>query len=256
MVLEPLLVAVGCACTELLGTAGFEPGAVAGYSAGEVSALYAAGSLDSNTCLRVACLRGAALEKAAKTRPGTMISLQGMLLEELRDLIEDGTEPVSVSGFHGPRNFTVAASPSVLASLSVRARRHGARIDPIEVAGAWHSPWLKTVQKELSRALAKLPFHAAKIPVWLGSRGEASRDPEVFRVSLAESVAVPVRWLEVVNDILAKGFFDFLDIGPGRTLWGLLGQLLPAHGTRSFLERPGGPLLGPLAQYNKISKQP
>jgi len=239
-VLEPLLAAVSCAYVDWLRAADLRPAAVAGYSAGEVAAMYAARVFDAETCLRIACLRGEAL--AAAALPGGMISLHGLPVAELIELVVEvgQDESVGVAAYNGPRHLIVAGSPIALARVAARGHALGAEAGALDAAGPWHTRLADTARRQLIAALAALPFAMPCIPVWLGSSGAACGDSAALRRSLADSIVLPVRWNALVDGLLAAGIEDFLEVGPGRTLYGLLGQMpLPPQIRRGFLERPG-----------------
>jgi [acyl-carrier-protein] S-malonyltransferase len=242
-VIEPLLAAVSGAYVDFLRAQGSAPAAVAGYSAGEVSAMYAAGVFDAETCLRIACKRGEILTAAAAKYPGGMMSLHGLPVADVVALVNGrGGGFVAVAAFHSPHHLTVAGEWDSLSVVVAEARAKGARAVAVDVAGPWHTPLMDPVRPALAVALAQFPFAPAQMPVWTSATGTSSTDPAVLRRALSDAVAAPVRWTAMVDGLLADGVDDFLEVGPGRTLWGLLGQLRSQrHFSRRFLERAAQP---------------
>jgi [acyl-carrier-protein] S-malonyltransferase len=242
-VLEPLLAAVAGAHSELLQAEEGPPAAVAGYSAGHVAALYAAGVMDRQTCLQVACVRGAALARAAARVPGGMVGVHGLPEDQLAWLAEDDdAHPATVAARNGPTHVVFSGTTLALSRAASRASAAGAATAPLDVAGPWHSHWLEPEVAEIAAAIASLTFRPAFVPVWSTVTGLATQDPESLRWTLAASVAAPIEWHATVMAMCASGLDAFVEVSPGRSLWGLLGQLPPPHGfARRYVESVRGP---------------
>ena len=242
-VIEPLLAAIGGAYADWLVSVGLRPSAVAGYSAGEVVAMYAAGVFDAETCVRIACLRGLALESAALAPVcGSMVSMSGECFEVMVRLVEQAalSEHVYVAANNGPRHLAAAGTAAGLCLLGRLAHGAGVQVRAIDAAGPWHSPLVMNACNELLQTLADMPMAAPQLPLWLGSRAGPCAEPAMLRQALAESVVVTVQWRQVIEGLLLCGVQNFLECGPGRTLWGLLRQMaLPAHVTHAYVERAG-----------------
>jgi len=237
-VLEPLLAAVSGAHADLLQAEEGLPAAVGAYSAGHVAALYAAGVIDRETCLQVAVIRGAALARAASRVPGGMIAVHG-LPEELLSLLaeDDDAHPACVAARSGPMHVVYSGTALALSRAAARASAAGAATAPLDVAGPWHGHWLETEAREIAAGLASLPFRMAFVPVWSTVTGLATQDAESLRWALSASVAAPVEWHATVVAMCAAGIDSFVEVSPGRSLWGLLGQLPQPHGfSRRYVE--------------------
>ena len=253
-VVEPVLAAIGGAYVDWLASMGLRPTAVAGYSAGEVMAMYAAGVIDAETSVQIACLRGAALERAAQAqaqvRPGSgMVSLSGQAAETLVQLVEQAAlnEQVFVAAHNGPRHLAASGSAAGLILLGRLAKGAGVQVRSIDAAGPWHTPLVTQVCDELMPSLADLPMRIPLLPLWLGSHGAPCAEPALLRQALARSIVVTVQWQQVIEGLRASGVQNFLECGPGRTLWALLGQMaMPAHIRYEYVERPGSKRLQPL----------
>lgn len=241
-ILEPLLAVISGAYVDWLRESEIRPAAVAGYSAGEVAAMYAAGVFDAETCIRAACLRGRELEQAAVATPGGMMAVFGLPASDLVALIESvgASEFVDIAAYNGPRHLSVAGTAVGLARIAVRARALGAQISILSVAGPWHTHYIRPAADRLKRELAALPFKPPSMPVWLGSEGVANSDSRNLRRSLADSIALPVRWHALVTGLICDNVKAFLEVGPGHSLCGLFSQMsLPSAIQYHFIERPG-----------------
>lgn len=240
-VLEPLLAALSGAYVDWLRKQGVKPCAVAGYSAGEVGAMYAAQVFDAETCLHIACIRGRILETAASERPGAMISVSGLPLAQLADCAETARDAgaIEVAAYNSPLHMTLSGVTSALDLAASNARAGGATVGGIDAAGPWHTQLMDPARETLKAAIADLPFAEAQVPVWTSAAGTWTKDPELLRAALSDSLCNTIRWTSVVEGLL-KTCNDFLEVGPGRMLWGLLGQYrLPPGTHRKFIERAG-----------------
>jgi [acyl-carrier-protein] S-malonyltransferase len=242
--LEPLLTVIACGYVEHLWAQGLRPQWVAGYSAGETSALYAAGVLDRERALRVAVLRGRVLEAWAGQAGGAMLGVYGApreVLESLLDVAAAPGEQLAVGAYNGPRHITVTGTRAALGEVVRRAQARGVAVADIEAAGPWHCGLLAESSRVLARGLGRIPFAGPKLGIVSGVNGAAESSPEDLRRHLALQLSQPIRWDLVVEELLARGVRTFVEIGPGRMLHGLLGQMaLPVGVTSCFLERPGG----------------
>ncbi|SIT43199.1 putative Malonyl CoA-acyl carrier protein transacylase [Paraburkholderia ribeironis] len=241
-VVEPLLAAVSCAYVDWLVASSRTPAAVAGYSAGEVAAMYAASVFDAEVCMHIACLRGEALKHAAAQQQGSMMSLYGSPVAELTESLEhaESHETARIAAFNGPRHLTISGTLDGLKTVALRGLASGAQVGLIDVAGPWHTPLVESAQRRLRVELAALPFAPPRVPIWLGSEGAVCSDTARLRRSLADSVVLPVRWQAVVEGLIFAGIDAFLEVGPGHVLCGMLGQMsLPPNVKHAFLERSG-----------------
>lgn len=241
IVLEPLIAAVSGAYICWLREQDIHPFAVAGYSAGEVGAMYAANVFDAETCLHIACIRGKILERAALERPGGMISVSGLHLVKMASFAVRAADTgvIDIAGYNSPLHITLSGEYSALESAASHASVAGARVGSIHAAGPWHTRLMESARDELDVALSHVSFAKAQVPVWTSAAGSCTQDPARLKRALSDSLCNTVRWTSVMEGLL-KECDDFLEVGPGRMLWGLLGQYrLPPGTHRRFIQRAG-----------------
>jgi malonyl CoA-acyl carrier protein transacylase len=239
-ILEPLLAAVSCAWVDVVRESGRFATVLAGYSAGELPALYAAGVLDADAVMVAACFRGKALEQAATEMPGRMLAVAGVSVPQGQAILADAGLQVWLAAMHAPRHFTVSGGHSDIAAIAKHLRNAGASVEYLDIAGPWHSPLAAAASEQLHADLATLPTHMPHTEVYLGSTGRPCNDAALLVRSLADSVVLPVQWQSLIENVVARGIRQFLELGPGGTLFGLLGQLGQTMLlTRQFAERRG-----------------
>jgi [acyl-carrier-protein] S-malonyltransferase len=233
-VLEPLLTASAIAYVDILTQSGRRPSAVAGYSAGEVAACYAAGVLGRGEAILASVWRGELLREAAGEFLGGMVAvlkLEFPAVERAVKAARDEGAAVSIAGENAPAHTTVSGLDSDLATLAATLARLGGEVRPIPVAGPWHGPWLTTATLGLVEKLRGLPFARPGVTLYSAVTGRPEDDPDRLRGGLAATLSRTVQWRFVVDDLRRRGFRQYLEIGSGRVL-------------RDFLRRhpPDGPV--------------
>jgi [acyl-carrier-protein] S-malonyltransferase len=238
-----LLAAVSGAHADLVLAEEGPPAAVAAYSAGHVAALYAARVIDRAACLRIACIRGAALAEAAARIPGGMVTVHGLPEDELALLVEEHvTDKASLAARNAPKHVVYSGDVEALSHAAARAAAAGAVTSWLDVAGPWHSPLMEGARAAIEKAIAGIAFMPACVPVWSSVTALPTLDPERLRLSLSASISCTVEWHATVDAMLDAGLDAFLEVSPGRSLWALLGQIEPAREfSRRYVECQRGP---------------
>ncbi len=201
----------------------------AGLSLGEYTALVFAGAMGFEAGLRVVQKRGQAMQAAAVASPSGMTSILG--LDEAK--IDELCHQVAPHGrlwkanLLGPGNIVVSGDKSALEHAGPIASELGAsRVIPLAVAGAFHTPLMKPADDRLTEALAASAMVSPTIPVYSNVDARPhDPDPDAIRQKLAMQVTHGVRWEDSMRAMIADGFTEFFEIGPGRVLTGLLKRI-------------------------------
>ncbi|MEZ6098255.1 MAG: ACP S-malonyltransferase [Pirellulaceae bacterium] len=201
----------------------------AGLSLGEYTALVFAGVMSFEDGLRLVQQRGEAMQMASDATPSGMVSVLGLEPDVVERLCEehrgDG-EVLRIANYLCPGNLAVSGSRAACERLTEAAEAAGAmKVVPLAVAGAFHSSLMQPAVERLSSALANVSFAAPRIPVILNVTGRPSEDPESIRQTLIRQVVEPVQWEESMRWMLAEGYGQFFEVGPGRVLRGLLRRM-------------------------------
>jgi [acyl-carrier-protein] S-malonyltransferase len=221
---QPAITLVNMACSLVLGLAGLRPGAVAGHSLGEYSALHAAGVLDENAVLQLVRLRGRRMQDAADRNPGAMAALLGLALEKVREICV--ASDIEVANINGPGQIIVSGSEAGVARAVEMAAAAGAkRSIRLNVSGPWHSRFMRPAQERFALDLAGYTFNDPEIAVVANVDADYVRDGATARENLARQVCAPVHWQESMERLIGDGHRRYVEVGPKRVLRGLLRQI-------------------------------
>jgi len=214
--------------------------AVAGLSLGEYTALVFAGVMDFDAGLRLVETRGAAMQAAADAAPSGMVSILGLEKAQIEELCAEvrgaglpggtglpgSTELLEIANLLCPGNIVVSGTKAACARAAELAPARGAmKAIPLAVAGAFHTSIMQPAVAPLTDALAAVPMQKPRIPVVSNVDAVPHDDPEEIRRLLVRQVVSPVRWEDSLRYLLAQGYKQFYEIGPGRVLKGLLRRI-------------------------------
>ncbi|MGW1144177.1 ACP S-malonyltransferase [Streptomyces sp. NPDC002454] len=204
----------------------------AGHSLGEYVALYAAGALTLPDAARLVAARGRAMREAARRDPGTMAVLVRADEETARTMVDTARAAghrVWVANLNAPGQIVVSGSHEGVDHVASLAAAHDAKAIRVAVGGAFHTPLMASAGEELSRALLAVPFAASHEPVVANVDARVHRGGEADWPELeVRQLTGPVLWERGVRTLHdALGCVRFLELGPGRTLTGMVRRTLP-----------------------------
>ena len=223
---QPAIYCASLAGLERLKAAGEPVDATAGHSLGEITALVAAGAIDDLDGLRLVARRGAAMAAAGRGGSGAMLAVLGGELETIER--EAARHTVSVANDNGPGQVVLSGGRAGLAMVADRLQATGARTLTLDVAGAFHSPFMAPAVGPFGEALAAVDIRAPRIPAWSCSAVRPFEDAADVRALLAAALVRPVRWRETVEAMHAAGVERFAEAGPGQVLTRLVKRTLAA----------------------------
>jgi len=204
--------------------------ACAGHSLGEFSALVAAGVLTVDDAAVLVATRGAAMLAATEARPGTMGVVVGAGPDAVGGLVdrmrEQGAE-VWVANLNGPGQVVVSGTADGIAAVERDAPTLGGKMIRIPVGGAFHSPLMAPAVEPLSAAFDRVTPRPATVPVVANVDGEPHGADTDWATLAALQVVSPVRWECTVRTLAALGCERIVEIGPGKTLTGMVKRILP-----------------------------
>ena len=196
---------------------GVGPDMVAGHSLGEFSALVVAGALSFEDGLRLVSKRALAMQAACEAQPGTMAAILGLADEVVEQACAE-TDGVVVAA-----NYNCSGAVEAVDAACEKLKAAGARRAlRLPVGGAFHSPLMEPARAELAEAITEAPIHTPVCPIYQNVDAKPRTDPAVIRENLIAQLTAPVRWTQIVRNMLAEGATEFTELGPGNVLQGLI----------------------------------
>jgi [acyl-carrier-protein] S-malonyltransferase len=234
--LQPAVTVVNLCLYQALLQAGVRPRAVCGHSLGEYSALYAAGVLSAADTLAAVAERGRLMHREAGKHPGAMAAVIGLTPEKLaglvRPLAREGA--LALANFNTPEQTVISGSPEMVARAGNAAKEEGAKVIPLKVSGAWHSPLMGDAYPDFAAFLARLKFQTPEIPIYLNATAAPETNPEKLREAMALQLTSPVRWADLILNLKRAGADTWVEVGPKNVLTGLVRKILPQEPKESF----------------------
>ena len=201
----------------------FCPDMVAGHSLGEFSALVAAGAMDFEEGLRLVAIRAQAMQKACEAVPGTMAAVLALPTETVEEICGSIDGTVVAANYNCEGQIVISGEKSAVEEACIKMKEAGAkRALPLQVGGAFHSPLMEPARAELAEGIAKAQFSTPVCPVYQNVTAIPSTDPEEIKANLLAQLTAPVRWTQSVRNMIADGASEFIEVGPGNVLQGLV----------------------------------
>ena len=233
-VCQPAILTTSMAILAAMREAGYAPlanvTATAGLSLGEYTALVAAGSMSFADALRLVQKRGQYMEEACKQNPGAMMSIIGLEDDAVEAVCAEAREAgvVVPANYNSPGQLVISGSVQGVQRAAELAKARGAkRALPLAVSGAFHSPLMEPAAGRLEQALAATAVVSPTMTVIANVSAEPVSDPAHIRQSLARQVKSAVRWSPSMKRLVADGYGQFIEVGPGKVLSGLMKRIAP-----------------------------
>lgn len=220
---QPCLFAVDYAIARAVQQAGVPVEAVAGFSLGEIPALAFAGVLDLEQAFALVCCRAAVMQRAAEAHPGAMQAVLKLPAQQVEALAAPYSEVFPVN-YNSPAQTAVAGRAEQLQAFALDVKAAGGRTVPLAVSGAFHSPYMDSAAEALDNYVQKLTIRPGQCPVY-ANRTARPYEVDTARALLAGQVNHPVQWVRTVEQMLADGVDCFIEVGPGKTLSGLVKKI-------------------------------
>ncbi len=207
--------------TDALGTE-----MVAGHSLGEFSALVANGVLSFQDGLKLVHERARAMQEACDAHPSSMAAILGLEDSKVEEICASVNGVVVPANYNCPGQLVISGETEAVEEACVRMKEAGAkRALLLPVNGAFHSPLMQSAQDRLAMAISNTKFRNSTIPVYQNITTTAVSDPEAIKNNLIAQLTGPVKWTQSVQNMIKDGATKFVEVGPGKTLQGLIKKI-------------------------------
>lgn len=204
----------------------FKPDMTAGHSLGEFSALVASGALSFEDGLRLVAARAKAMQKACELKPSTMAAVLALPDEKVEEICAGVDGVVVCANYNCPGQIVISGEEDAIDQACAKALEAGAkRALKLKVGGAFHSPCMEPARAELAAAIENTQFSVPVCPVYQNVDARPHTDPAEIKANLVAQLTAPVRWTQSVQNMIADGATEFVELGPGKVLQGLVSKI-------------------------------
>ena len=224
-VTQPAIFIHSMAIIKILGES-FKPNLVAGHSLGEFSALVASGALNFEDGLKLVSIRAKAMQKSCEKTNGTMAAILGLENKIIEDICLETNGIVVAANYNCPGQVVISGEVDAIKNACEKLSNAGARRALVlPVGGAFHSELMIDAKKELSSAINKTVFNQPSCPIYQNVNGHPELSVEKIKENLIAQLTSPVKWTQSVNKMIQDGCSNFIEIGPGKVLQGLVRKI-------------------------------
>ena len=204
----------------------FAPQMVAGHSLGEFSALVANEALSFEDGLELVAKRATAMQKACELQPGTMAAVLGLDDSKVEELCATVDGIVTPANYNCPGQLVISGELKAVEAACEKMKEAGAkRALVLPVGGAFHSVLMKPAEEELATAIEQTTFHKPLCPVYQNVTTTAVSNENAIKTNLIKQLTAPVKWTQSVEQMIADGATEFIEVGPGKVLQGLVKKI-------------------------------
>jgi len=223
---QPAIYTVSAMIKAVLAEHGLEAAAAAGHSLGEYSALYAAGVLSFADGLKLVRRRGELMDQADPEGKGTMAAIIGLADKEVESVLKEIDGIVTVANYNSPGQVVISGEVTAVEAAGELLSEKGAkRVIPLTVSGAFHSPLMEPAKEELKNTIESVEFKDAQIPLIANVTADYVKESSEIKSALIKQLNNSVRWVETIERFKEDGYEDYVEVGPGRVLKGLMRRI-------------------------------
>lgn len=226
---QPAISVISLAYAEALRGMGIEGAVSLGHSLGEATAIVYCGIVSLTDGIRMIQKRGAVMEAGGKQ--GGMMAILNIELIRLEVLCEEVSneisEPVVIANINTPNQIVISGSQDGIKKVAQHVTTKGGRAIPLNIGGAWHSPYLKSAAEDFAKFLDEIEFRKPARDFYSVVGQKVMNDPVAIRESMKQQMLRQVNWVTAIINLRAAGYSSFLEIGPSRILKDLVARIDP-----------------------------
>lgn len=227
---QPAIYTISSILFSLLKRLNFPYHGTAGHSLGEYSALFAAGVFSFEDGLHLVDIRGKAMEAAGEQNPGAMAAILKLDREKIEEACQRASDygRVQIANINSPGQIVISGEfEAVQVAMKIAKELGASRVIQLDVSGAFHSHLMAQARKELEKVIYDIPFHTPQIPVYCNVNAKIVTTPDEIRKNLIDQLENPVLFVDEINQMILDGFEQFVEVGPGQVLQGLIHRINP-----------------------------
>jgi len=228
--LQPAITAVNLACLSALNSAGVKATVSVGHSLGEYAALASAGVLSYYDALRLVKKRGELMHREALANPGKMAAVIGMDMDAVQDIVTRarGKDILAVANHNTAQQIVITGQEEPISRAVQLVKERKGKAIPLKVSGAWHSKLMQGGVEEFRRSMDDIQFAKPESAVLFNATAGSETDPEKIKRIMANQLVNPVKWYDIMVNLLDSGVDSFVEVGPKNVLAALLKKIVPS----------------------------
>lgn len=223
---QPCILAADLAAYAALTESGVKPDAVAGFSLGEYAALVAAGVISIEDAFKVIQIRADAMQEAVPVGKGAMAAIMKLTPDEVQALCDEVDGYVIPANYNSPAQTVVSGEVEAVAQLLSLAKERKIRAVSLPVSAPFHCKLMEPARKRLETELESISFANVSIPIFMNIDGKAHTDAGDIQQCVLGQTVSPVQWVKTLNNLSNSGISIYIELGPGKTLTGLVQKTL------------------------------
>ena len=222
--LQPAITAVNLACLAALNQSGVKAWVSAGHSLGEYAALVSAGVISNYDALRLVQKRGELMHREALANPGDMFAVIGMDINAVREVINDTKENdiLAIANHNTEEQIVLTGEKEAIARATQLVKDRTGRAISLKVSGAWHCDLMKGAVDEFAQFVEGITFNKPQSAVLFNATAKTEDDPENIKPIMSQQLISPVKWYDIMRNMVKGGVNTFVEVGPKNVLCGLL----------------------------------
>ncbi|MFA6471102.1 MAG: ACP S-malonyltransferase, partial [Candidatus Latescibacterota bacterium] len=237
---QPALYTVEAAITTVLNEHGLIPDAAAGHSLGEFCAWFSSGVYDFETGFALISARGKLMDEADPEGRGTMAAVMGLTDQEVSEICSEVGGTVGVANINSPLQIVISGEKDAVEKAGDLLKERGAkRVLYLAVSGAFHSPLMENAREKFRTLVEGSKIRDARIPVYSNVTAKPVTSAEEIKRMMVLQMTSPVKWVEIVKTMVSDGTTEFLELGPGNVLAGLMKRTVEGIDVKSVSEPAG-----------------
>ena len=227
--LQPAITAVNLACLSALRKSGIRPMVSAGHSLGEYSALTAAESLSDYNVLKLVKKRGELMHREALSNPGAMTAILGMSVEDVEEIVSKAGDSgvLAVANHNTAEQIVITGEQGPLSKAVEMVSKNGGKAIPLKVSGAWHCLLMEKAVENFRQFMKDIPFSPPQTMILFNATAKSETVPQEIKELMAKQLISPVKWYDIILNMVSSGVDTFVEVGPKKVLTGLVKKILP-----------------------------
>ncbi len=226
---QPAITAVNLACLKAIGLKGIKADISAGHSLGEFPALVSAGVITEYDALRIVKKRGELMHRESLLHPGVMAAVMKLTYDRVAEIVAKASEKglLAIANHNSEQQIVITGLKEPMEYAMEMVKEEKGRAIPLKVSGAWHCDLMKGAVEEFRTYMEDIPFSKPTSTMLFNATADVENDPEKIKDIMANQLISPVKWYDIILRMIKEGVYTFVDVGPQKQMWGLVGRILP-----------------------------